>query len=84
VTPPTDGSGGQGGTGGPGGTGGGNPPSPSGGAGQGFAPLFAYLATQDEDELMKKSMRKSNNKNDTTFSIRDGGIQLPDDLILKE
>ena len=88
TNPPTDGSGngGQGGTGVPGGSTGGKTPSPSDSAGgqPGLAPLFAYIATQDEDELMKKSMRNRNIRNDATLSIRDGGIQLPDNRIESE
>jgi filamentous hemagglutinin family protein len=60
--------------------------SPTGTAGeqQRRATLFAYLGTQDEDEMMKKSLRNKKLKNDFTFSIRNGGMHVPGEVFKEE
>jgi hypothetical protein len=56
-------------------------PAGSNGEQQHHFPPFAYIATQDEDERMKKSLRNKKIKNDYTFSIRNGGIQVPGEIV---
>jgi hypothetical protein len=76
------GKGGNDGSGGSGGTGANGSGSPSSGADQAqrLAGVVAFRNTPEDDEEIKKRLRKTTLKNDYTFSIRNGGIRIPGEI----
>ena len=51
---------------------------------QRIATLFAYGATQDEDEQFKKRAKTTGLKNDTAVFIRNGGIHVPGETVIEQ
>ena len=51
---------------------------------QRIATLFAYGATQDEDEQRKKRFKASGLKNETAVFIRSGGIHIPGETVIEQ